>query len=93
MTSQPGKQAITIHTLPNISRGNGNQTMKFGHLKGFNMRNVFIKKSYKKCGGEIRPRPLPEKLKFSISLDQHYKVLCRLLLLCAKFRAIELNRN
>ena len=93
MMSQSGKQAIAIHTLPNISRGNGNQTMKFGHLKGCNMRNIFLKKSYKKCGGEIRPRPFSEKSKFTISLDQHYKVLYRLLLLYPKFRAIELNRN
>ena len=27
--SQPGKQTIAIHTLPNISRSKGNQTMKF----------------------------------------------------------------
>ena len=33
MTSQPGKQAITIHILPNSSRSNGNQAMKFGQLK------------------------------------------------------------
>ena len=32
MTSQPGKQTIAIHTLPNISRSNGNQAMKFGQL-------------------------------------------------------------
>ena len=30
MTSQPGKQTIAIHIMPNISRGKGNQTMKFG---------------------------------------------------------------
>ena len=32
MTSQPGKQAILIHILPEISRSEGNQTMKFGQL-------------------------------------------------------------
>ena len=30
--SQPGKQTIAIHVLPNISRRKGNQTMKFGKL-------------------------------------------------------------
>ena len=30
MTSQPVKQTIAINILPNISRGKGNQTMKFG---------------------------------------------------------------
>ena len=30
MTSQPGKQTIPIHILPNIPRSKVNQTMKFG---------------------------------------------------------------
>ena len=34
MTSQPGYQTITTHMLqPNISRSNGSQTIKFGHLQ------------------------------------------------------------
>ena len=45
MTSQPGKQAITIHTLPNISKSKGNQTMKFGQLIEYNNRNIFLEKS------------------------------------------------
>ena len=52
MTSQPGKQKITIHILPNISRSNGNQTMKCGQVIEYDMRNIFLKKSYTKCGGE-----------------------------------------
>ena len=32
MTSQPEKQTIEIHILPNISRNKGNQKMKFGQL-------------------------------------------------------------
>ena len=32
MTSQPGKQTISIQILPNISRNKGNQTMKSGQL-------------------------------------------------------------
>ena len=32
MTSQPGKQTIVIHILPNISRSNGNRAMKFGQI-------------------------------------------------------------
>ena len=39
MTSQPAKQAIAIHTLPNISRSKGNQTMKFGQLNFLNNQN------------------------------------------------------
>ena len=32
MTSQPGKQAITIHILPNISRSKDSQAIKSGQL-------------------------------------------------------------
>ena len=70
MTSQPGKQKIPIHILPNISRSKGNQTMKFGQLIEHNMRNIFLEKSYTKYGGETTPRPLFEKLKLRISRDK-----------------------
>ena len=32
MTSQTGKQTITIHILPDILKNKGTQTMKFGQL-------------------------------------------------------------
>ena len=32
MTSQTGKQIITIHVLPDISRSKSSQAMKFGQL-------------------------------------------------------------
>ena len=35
-----------IHILPNISEGEGNQTMKFGQLIGYNKRNIFHQKSW-----------------------------------------------
>ena len=70
MTLQPWKQTITIHVFPNISRSKDNQTIKFGQLIECNMRNIFLEKSYTKCGGETSPRPFSEKLKLSISLDQ-----------------------
>ena len=44
--------------------------MKIGQLIEYNMRNIFLDKSYSKCGGETGPRPFSEKLKLSISLDQ-----------------------
>ena len=59
-----------IHILPNISRDKGNQTIKFGQLIECNLRNVFLEKPCTKCGGETSPRPLSEKLKLGISLDQ-----------------------
>ena len=70
MTSQAGKQIVVIHILPNISRSKGNQKMKFGQLIECNMRNIFLEKSFAKCGGETSPRLFSEKLKLSISLDQ-----------------------
>ena len=70
MTSQPGQQIIVIHILRNTSRSKGNQTMKFGQLTECNMRNIFLEKSFTKCGGETSPRPFSEKLKLTISLDQ-----------------------
>ena len=39
-----------------------NQTIKFSQLIKYNMKNIFLEKSYTKCGGETFPRP--------ISLDQ-----------------------
>ena len=68
MTSQPGQQTIVIHVLPNISRNKGNQTMKFGQLIEYNMRNIFLEKSYTKYGGETSPRLFSGKLKLSLSI-------------------------
>ena len=44
--------------------------MKFSQLIDYDMRNIFLQKSYTKCGGETSPRPFSKKLKLSISLDQ-----------------------
>ena len=46
MTSQPGKQTITIHISPNISKRKSNQTMKFGQLIEYNMKNIFFLKNH-----------------------------------------------
>ena len=64
--------------------------MKFGQLIEYNMRNIFVEKSYTKCAGETIPRPLSKKSKLSISLDQQCKVLNSLFLLYANLRAIEI---
>ena len=69
MSSQPGQQTIAIHILLNISRCKNNQTIKFGQLIEYKMRNIPVEKSYTKCGGETTPRPLSNKWKLSISLD------------------------
>ena len=44
--------------------------MKFGQLIEYNMKNIFVEKSYTKCVGETIPRPLSKKSKLSISLGQ-----------------------
>ena len=44
--------------------------MKFDQLIKYNMKNIFVEKSYTKYAGEIIPRPLSKKPKLSISLDQ-----------------------
>ena len=42
----------------------GNQAITFGQLIEHNIRNIFVEKSYKKCGGETILRPFSKKLKF-----------------------------
>ena len=61
MASQPGKQINVIHILPDISRSKGNQVKKLGLLIDYNMRNIFLQKSYTKCGAETSRRPFSEK--------------------------------
>ena len=70
MTSQTGKKTIVTHILPNISISKGNETIKFGQLIEYNMRNIFLEKLYTKCEGKTSPRSFPKKNRSSISLDQ-----------------------
>ena len=56
-----------MHILLNISRSKDNQTTKFGQLIEYNMRNIFVEKSYTKCAEETISRPLSKKSKLSIS--------------------------
>ena len=48
MSSKSGKQIIIIHVLLNISRSKDNQTMRFGQLIQYNIRNIFLKKKFTK---------------------------------------------
>ena len=89
MTSHSGIQTIIIHILSNISRSKSNQTIKFGQLIDYNMRNIFTKKWYTKFGGETSLKPFSVKLKLSISLDQQSKVSYSLFLLHAKLRGYQ----
>ena len=60
----------TIYILTNISRSSLNQAMEFSQLIEYNMRNIFLERSYIKCGGETIPTPFFKKSHLSISLDQ-----------------------
>ena len=93
MTSQAGQQTITIHRLTNIPRSKDNQAMKIGQLLEYNLWNIFLEKSYRKCGGETIPIPFPKKSKLSISLGQYSKVLYILFLMFVKLRTIEKDWN
>ena len=55
MMLQNRKQIIAIHILHNISRSKGNQTIKLGQLIKYNMRNIFLEKSFTKHGEETIP--------------------------------------
>ena len=72
--------------MTNISRSKRNQALKFGQLIEYNLRNIFLDKSYTKYGeGTI--------LKLSLSLGQNYKVLYILFLLFCKLRNIKIDWN
>ena len=68
MTSQTAKQRVAIHILFNISWSKGNKKIKFGPLIEYNMRNIFLEKSYPKCGTETIPRSFSKKSKLSIHI-------------------------
>ena len=57
MASQPGKQTITIHILPNVSRTKRNQTMKFGQLTEYNVRNIYFKNHAENDPGRLQSSP------------------------------------
>ena len=52
--------------------------MAFGQSIEYNMRNIFIEKSYTKCDGETSPRPFSEKLKLNTkSFKQFVIIICQ----------------
>ena len=71
MTLQPGKLIVVIHILLNISRSKGNQTVKFGQLIKYNMRNIVLEKPFTKCGGETTLRPFSKKSKLIMFKGQY----------------------
>ena len=79
------------YTWPNISKSKDNQAMKFSQLIECNVRNIFLEKSYTKCGGETSPRLFSENIKLIISLNPQPKVLYSLFLLYVKLMAIDIH--
>ena len=55
VTSHPGKQAITIHILPNFSESKGNQKIQFDQLIKYNKKNIFLQNSCRKRRGRLIP--------------------------------------
>ena len=53
----------------------GNQTVKFGQLTKYDIRNIFLEKPYTKGCGETSPRPFSKKSKLSLSLEEQCNVL------------------
>ena len=50
-----------------------NQTMKFGQLIEYSIRNIFPEKPNPKCGGIAGLRPFYKKSKLRKSVDQQYE--------------------
>ena len=72
--------------LSNISRSKGNQAMKFDQLVEYNMRNIFLEKSYTKWGGEGSLRSIYKKSKLSMSLVQQWNVIELVFIVCPNER-------
>ena len=69
-----------VHILFNISRSKGNQSIKVDQLIECKI-NIFLEKSYTKCGGEASPRLFYKILKLRIDLEKHSEMLQNLFLL------------
>ena len=65
--------------------------MKFGRLIEYNLKNIFLEKSFTKCDEEIIPKPPFKNSKLIISQYQNSKVLYVLLFLFGKLRIIEID--
>ena len=63
MTSQPGNQTIAIHILPNISSSEGDHTLRFGPFIEYNMRSIFLEKSYPNLWGRNYSQTFFQKTK------------------------------
>ena len=67
--------------------------MNFGQLIKYNLRNIFLEKSYTKCGEETSCRPFSKKSILSISVDQQSEILYSLVSLYVQGWSCKTNRN
>ena len=58
-----------MHRLPNIARSKGNQIIKLCELIEYDIKSIFLEKSYTKCGGEAIPRPYSENPRFFFAIN------------------------
>ena len=63
--------------------------MKFDQLIEYNIRNIFLEKSYTKSSGEASPRPFYKKSKLSVSVDDQSEMLQNLFLLYDQVEAYQ----
>ena len=49
--------------------------MKFAQLMEYNMSDVFLEKSYSKCGEKASPRPFYERSKLEMPLNHQHEML------------------
>ena len=85
MLSQPGKQTIAMHILPNISRSKNNQAMKFGQLLEHNMRTFY----FEKCSGEGLSQSFSKNQNYAYLWSNSLKFyIYSFFLLCDMLRAI-----
>ena len=73
----------------NNSGSKGNKTMKLDQLLEYNMGNIFLRKSYTKCGRETISRPFSKESNLSISHDQGSKILYSLFLLTVQIEGYQ----
>ena len=57
MTSQSRKQIIAIYILITIVISKGSQTIKFGQLTEYNMRNIFLENHSQNVVEKLFPDP------------------------------------
>ena len=84
MTSQFNKQEVKV------TRSRSNQTTKFGQLVEYNIRNIFLEKSYVKLEKLVLD-PFSKISKLSISLDEPSEVIYGLFIECASGRLLKYN--